>query len=153
MNSVLQNAMNDDIERLLSELTPRGAGPELRPHVLAAVADQLEAARPSPWLRRAAIGVAASLLVGVALNVWVSLVADRQLAQLLGPPPAAGQNAEQMLAQYNAVLQRLIAESQNSTGQPRPAVAPHDDAADPRDRRGFMRNGVPVEPAAVVLYC
>jgi hypothetical protein len=40
----------------------------------------------SPWLRRAAIAAAVSLLLGIGLNVWVSKAADRRLAALFGPP-------------------------------------------------------------------
>ena len=43
--------MNDDIERRLRQVTPRGAPPELRPRVLAAVADQLRLATPLPSRR------------------------------------------------------------------------------------------------------
>jgi hypothetical protein len=155
MNPVLfpKNAMNDDIERLLSRLTPRGAGPPLRPRVLAAVAGELQAAKPSPWLRRAALGVAASLLVGIALNVYVSTTADRRLAQLLGPPPAAGRNAERMLAEYNDVLQQLIAESQNPALTPRPAATPRGEATDPKNRGGFMLNGDPARPTTTASCC
>jgi hypothetical protein len=154
MNSVLRVgiAMNEDLEQLLSRLTPRGPGPQLRPRVLAAVADELQSP-PSPWLRRAALGVAAALVVGIALNVWVSTAADRQLAQLLGPLPAASQNAERMLAQYNAVLQQLIAESQNPALAPRPAATPRDEATDPRGRGGFMLNGDPARPTVTTLCC
>jgi hypothetical protein len=144
--------MNDDIEKLLSGLTPRGAGPELRPRVLAAVAEQLQAA-PSPWLRRSALAVAASLLVGIALNVWVNQAADRRLVQLLGPLPPASQDAQRALAEYNAVLQELIAETQNPAITPRPAAAPRgaDDRA--RDGDGFMLNGAPARPPAEAWCC
>jgi len=79
--------MNDDVEQLLGRLTPRGVRPEMRPQVLAAVASELEAEPASPWLRRAALAVAASLLVGIAMNVWTSMASERHLAQLYGPPP------------------------------------------------------------------
>jgi hypothetical protein len=99
--------MIDDMEQLLGRLTPRGVGAELRPRVLAAVANELRAepngwgdsctvapgggsatATPTtPWLRRSALAVAASLLVGIAMNLWASASAERRLAQLFGPPP------------------------------------------------------------------
>jgi hypothetical protein len=41
----------------------------------------------SLWLRRAAMAVAASLLLGIGLNVWASRASERRLAQLFGPPP------------------------------------------------------------------
>ncbi len=86
--------MHDDIEQLLGRLTPRGVRPELRPQVLAAVASQLEVETASPWLRRSALAVAASILVGIAMNVWTSKVAERRLAQLFGPPPVSKQIME-----------------------------------------------------------
>ncbi|MFZ1934775.1 MAG: hypothetical protein WCB27_20735 [Thermoguttaceae bacterium] len=43
----------------------------------------------SPWLRRAATAVAASLLLGIGLNVWVSETSARHLAELFGPPPVS----------------------------------------------------------------
>ena len=86
--------MNDDIEQLLGRLTPRGVRPELRPQVLAAVASQLEAEPASPWLRRSALAVAASLLVGIAMNIWASHAAERRLARLFGPPPVSKQAME-----------------------------------------------------------
>jgi hypothetical protein len=48
----------------------------------------------SPWLRRAAMAVAASLLLGVGLNVWASKSSECHLAQLFGPPPISKQAME-----------------------------------------------------------
>jgi hypothetical protein len=101
--------MNDDVEQRMSRLTPRGVRPELLEKVLGAVTDELQAAPkgteevvgemssssevrlrqppPSPWLRRAAAAVAASLLLGILLNIWVNKAADRRWAALFGPPP------------------------------------------------------------------
>ena len=99
--------MNDDVEQRLGRLTPRGVRPELREQVLGAVESELhegtavqaaaptqshcepslDEAPPSPWLRRAAMAVAASLLLGIGLNVWVSKASERHLAELFGPPP------------------------------------------------------------------
>ena len=86
--------MNDNIEQLLGRLTPRGVRPELRPQVLAAVASQLEVEPASPWLRRSTLAVAASILVGIAMNIWASEVAERRLAMLFGPPPVSKQAME-----------------------------------------------------------
>ncbi len=61
--------MNDNnIERRLRQVTARGASPELRPRVLAAVADQLRTGRPLPSRGplRPALAIAASLLAGLA---------------------------------------------------------------------------------------
>jgi hypothetical protein len=40
-------------------------------------------------LHRAAAAVAASLLLGIGLNVWVSKESERRLAELFGPPPVS----------------------------------------------------------------
>jgi hypothetical protein len=85
---------NDDIEQVLGSVTPGGLRAELRPRVLAAVATELRTERTSPWLRRAALAVAASLLVSLALNLWASHVSQRRLARLLGPPPVSRQAQE-----------------------------------------------------------
>jgi hypothetical protein len=89
--------MNDDIERRLRQVTPRDASPELRPRVLAAVADQLQASTPLPSRRlrfRPAVAVAATLLASLALNYWVNDTIDRRLAIVLGPPPISRRAAE-----------------------------------------------------------
>jgi hypothetical protein len=76
--------MSDEIERLLSRPTPRGAPPALRDRVLAAVAEELDAARPrrrfSPSL-----AAAAAVLVALASNYLASEAVDRRLAVALGP--------------------------------------------------------------------
>jgi hypothetical protein len=88
--------MNDDIERRLREMTPRGAPPDLRALVLAAVGGPLGSATPPPFRRsfRPGIAVAAALLASLALNFWVSERLDRRLAIVLGPPPVRKQAAE-----------------------------------------------------------
>jgi hypothetical protein len=88
--------MNDDIERRLSQSTPRGAPPELRARVLDAVAAELPSAEPasSGQPLRLAIAIAASVLAGLWLNVWVTDRLDRRLAVVLGPPPVRRQAAE-----------------------------------------------------------
>jgi hypothetical protein len=86
--------MNDDIEQRLGHLTPRGPRAELRPQVLAAVAGQLQADRESRRFRRSALVVAASIVLGVALNIGLSRASDRRIAKLLGPPPLSKQALE-----------------------------------------------------------
>jgi hypothetical protein len=88
--------MNDDIESRLRQATLRGAPPELRPRILAAVAGELRSATPRPSRRqfRPAIAVAASLLTALALNYWVNTTIDRRLTIVFGPPPVQRQAAE-----------------------------------------------------------
>jgi hypothetical protein len=48
----------------------------------------------SPWLRRAATAVAASLLLGIGLNIWAAKASEQRLARLFGPPPISKQAME-----------------------------------------------------------
>jgi hypothetical protein len=158
--------MNDDLEQQLGRLTPRGVRAEVRPRVLTAVASRLPAEQshgersgmnsvpPSRRLRYAAWAAAASILLGIALNVIVSQAADRRMARLVGPPPAANPNAERALAEYDAMLRHLLAELQTPVIKPRPLVAP---SVAPRrssdgktDDSGFLLNEFP-SPGAVVV--
>jgi hypothetical protein len=90
--------MSDDIEDRLRQVTPRGAPPELRPRVLAAVAGELSAAASRPSRRqlqpRPGLAAAAAVLAGLLLNAWVNDTLDRRLAIVLGPPPADRRAAE-----------------------------------------------------------
>jgi hypothetical protein len=90
--------MSEDIERRLRQLTPIGAPPELRARVLVAVADELrtQPVPPAPLLRslRPAFAIAAGVLAGLGLNLWVNDRLDRRLAIVLGPPPVRRQAAE-----------------------------------------------------------
>ena len=83
--------MDDNMERLLSELTPSGVRPELRPRVLEAVASELLKETQSRWLRLAALATAASILLGIGMNVWVSKASEQRMAELFGPPPVSKQ--------------------------------------------------------------
>ncbi|MDR3622481.1 MAG: hypothetical protein P4L85_24230 [Paludisphaera borealis] len=155
--------MNDDVERLLRQATPRGAPPELRGRVLAAVADELDSvARPGRSLRLP-LAVAAAVLVSLASNVLVSDAVDRRLAIALGPIPVQKQAAEiaddvasltdpptgrwayerltasprrdDEAQQYAARLQRMI---QHFTFDPQGAAdeTPRENPQMDRDRRG-----------------
>jgi len=87
--------MNDDAEAILKQLTPRGAGPTLRTRVLDAVAEHLPNAPPMSdrpaaafrfrWDRWAAVGVAASVLLALGLNLGVARLGDARLAAIYGP--------------------------------------------------------------------
>jgi hypothetical protein len=88
--------MNDDIEHRLRQVRTRGAAPELRTRVLAAVAEQLQPVAPLPSRRSfsPALAVAVALLASLGLNFWVNDRLDRRLAIVLGPPPVRKQAAE-----------------------------------------------------------
>jgi len=99
-----------ELEQRLGRLRPRGLRAELRPRVLAAVNAQLLTAAPSVWLRRAAVGMAASLFFAVALNIAATQAADRHIVGLFGSLPVPNANAERAMAEYNALTQKLLAE-------------------------------------------
>ncbi|MCX7428585.1 MAG: hypothetical protein NTW96_23535 [Planctomycetia bacterium] len=89
--------MSDDVEAILKQLTPRGAGPTLRTSVLDAVAEHLPNARATSdrpaaaylfrWDRWPAVVVAASVLLALGLNLWVARLGDARLAAIYGPQP------------------------------------------------------------------
>src|SRR5262249_32037796 len=79
--------MNPDPEPLLQRLTPRGADPAVRTRVLTRVARELEAKSRLGWQRSCGLVVAASLLLGIVLNVGVSWNYEQRLAKLYGPLP------------------------------------------------------------------
>jgi hypothetical protein len=87
---------DDNLQRLLNELTPQGVRPEVRPQVLEAVANELlkEKEKPSRRLRCATLATAASILLGIGMNVWVSKASERRMAQIFGPPPVSKQAME-----------------------------------------------------------
>jgi hypothetical protein len=155
--------MNDDVEHLLRQVTPRGAPPELRGRVLAAVAEELDSTARSGWRLRPSMAVAAAVMVSLAANVLVSDAVDRRLAIALGPIPvqkqameiaddiasitdaSTGRWAYERLAarprrddearQYAARLQRMI---QQFTFDPQGAAdeTPRENSQMDRDRRG-----------------
>jgi hypothetical protein len=92
------NQRCDNMEVLLGGLTPQKIQPDLRPQVLAAVANRLQEDRESRRLRWAAWMVAASILFGFVLNFATSWRSERRLAQIYGPPPVSNQAFE--IAQF-----------------------------------------------------
>jgi hypothetical protein len=86
----------ENLERMLNELPPRGVRKELRCRVLEAVDGELLAKKekPSRGMRWAALATAASLLLGIGLNVWASRESERRFARLFGPPPVSKQAME-----------------------------------------------------------
>jgi hypothetical protein len=96
--------MNEDIERRFRRVSPRGAPPELRPRVLAAIADELPPpiSRPSRRAFYPGLAAAAGVLIGVASNFWVTDALDRRLAIVLGPPPVSRQ-AEEIAAEVASI--------------------------------------------------
>ena len=78
--------MSDPVEEKLTELVPRGADRRLRGRVLRAVSDELALPPVVSWDGRAAWVVAASILLGLALNAWIANRHQVRMAQLYGPP-------------------------------------------------------------------
>src|SRR5437868_2042783 len=78
--------MNADPESFLEQLTPHGAGPEVRAQVLARVHRELQATGRVRWTRWTGLAMAASLVLGIVSNAWISWRLEQRLAQLYGPP-------------------------------------------------------------------
>ncbi|WP_337177165.1 hypothetical protein [Paludisphaera sp.] len=83
--------MNDDVERRLAALTPRGAPPGLRARILAAVEAELARPLPTRPRRRFPVGLAtaAALLLSVGLNVRANRASDARLDRAFGPRPVS----------------------------------------------------------------
>jgi hypothetical protein len=79
--------MNSDPESLLKQLTPRGAGSDVRSRVLAMVGPELEGRARLRWQRWCGLAIAASLVLGIVSNAWICGRQERRLAKLYGPLP------------------------------------------------------------------
>jgi hypothetical protein len=79
--------MKPDPEPLLEQLTPRGGPADLRARVLDRIGKELEAGSGRGWQRWCGLAVAAGLVVGSILNVWICSRQERRLAKLYGPTP------------------------------------------------------------------
>jgi hypothetical protein len=117
--------MNEDLEQLLGRLPARGVRSEFRAEVLGAIDARLRAGPASPLLRRSTWAVAALLLLGVGMNVWVSARSSRHLAQLFDPAASASgvwlagadRRGDDALVQHYRLLRQLTNELQAlSTG-------------------------------------
>jgi hypothetical protein len=126
--------MNQDLERMLNQVTPPALPPELRERVLAAVDRELVAtASPGSGVSRARVGwrfrpglaAAALLLASLVLNQLVSTAVDRRLAAVLGPRPVprqaallAAEIADLTDPQTGAWALERLATSQRAEGNP-----------------------------------
>jgi hypothetical protein len=133
------NHHNDNhTERALRRATPRGADPGLRQEVLAAVRRELAADRGSAWQRRLGLAVAASLLLAVALNIWVNKASEQRLARLYGPQPVPRKIAdvvEAVVSVTDAETGRRVQEQLIENWRSRAARAPQN----PFDYAQIMR--------------
>jgi hypothetical protein len=86
--------MSGDLERLLEQLTARGAPAPLRERVLGEVYRELKAGPASHLRRWGWAALAASLLLGVALNVGLTMVYEARFARIYGPEPVPRQIEE-----------------------------------------------------------
>lgn len=127
--------MKNDIQRILESLTPCGAPADLRGRVLESVARELPVIRRSPtrrarWDLRIAMAVAASLILGVVLNIGAIRSDDARQARLYGPDPLPREIrrtveiAEQVAGPECAewVRQRLVSARQSGRGGDPPAI-------------------------------
>ncbi|WP_165064552.1 hypothetical protein [Paludisphaera rhizosphaerae] len=84
--------MSDEVENTLANLTPRGAPPELRARILAAVGDELAATEEPPKsYRRFPIGLAtaAALLLSVTADRLATWVDEERVERAFGPRPVS----------------------------------------------------------------
>jgi len=103
---------DEEMERILRQVTPRGADAALRGRVLAAVgcgeavgpvvpAGSIPPSRksagtagPTNWERIYWPVAAAAILLGLVLNYWVAKTGSERLAQIMGPPAVSKQAAD-----------------------------------------------------------
>src|SRR6516162_10818608 len=78
--------MNSDPELLLQQLTPRRPDPDVRARVLGRIEPELESGAGATWGRWCTVGIAAGILLGLALNAWITWRHEKRLAELIGPP-------------------------------------------------------------------
>ncbi|MHC4176791.1 MAG: hypothetical protein ACYSWU_04750 [Planctomycetota bacterium] len=126
MNSDNYNGDNH-VERELQRLTPRGSRPELREQVLAAVGRELSARPVSRWERRLGLAVAASILLGVVLNVWAVRSDRRSRARLYGPRPVPkriADIAEGVESVTDAEIGQLVQQQLSAAWWSRPTPPP-----------------------------
>jgi len=93
---------DDEMEQILRQVRPRGAGAALRSRVLAGVAGQLRAPSRPRWERVFWPAAAAAILLGVLLNYWVAKRGSERLARIMGPP-AVSKRAAELAADIAAV--------------------------------------------------
>ena len=91
--------MMDELPKIFAQCMPRPAPAELRAQTLAAVERELAQRRKPRWERALELAVAASLLLGVGLNVWLwQSDAARQINLAQHGPSTAAREVAQAVA-------------------------------------------------------
>jgi len=86
--------MTDELPEIFDHVNPQPAPPKLRPRVLTAVERELARRKKPVWERALEVGVAASLVIGVGLNVWQWQADKRWQAGVHGPLPATAEHQD-----------------------------------------------------------
>ncbi|MBI3838111.1 MAG: hypothetical protein HY288_09275 [Planctomycetia bacterium] len=86
--------MNDDLPEGFQHMMPQGAPAELRPRALTAVSRELARQSTPRWERMVELAVAASLALGVGLNVWCWRAEEGWQMRVYGPVPIPSAVAE-----------------------------------------------------------
>jgi hypothetical protein len=112
--------MNNDPEKLLSQLKPQRTSAELRAQVLGAVAEGLRESRA--WRRQRRLGLATLGLVilCIGLNFWVNRTVCARIAALFPPPPPPREAVEManFIANYTNPQARQLIYQQMMTYRP-----------------------------------
>jgi hypothetical protein len=79
--------VSDELPEIFARLKPRPAPSELRARVLAGVESHLKRRAKPRWERAIELAVAASLVLGIGLNVWQVQSAEAWQLRVFGPEP------------------------------------------------------------------
>ena len=89
----------DDLPKIFESCAPRPAPAELRSRTLAAIERELVRRQKPRWERAFELAVAASLLLGVGLNVWLWRTAESpQMGLAQRAPSAAARDVARAVA-------------------------------------------------------
>jgi hypothetical protein len=101
--------MNDELPEVFRDVAPRGAPAELRAKTLAAVGRELSRRRKPRWERIVELSVAASLALGIGLNVWLVRSDEAWHARVVGVPGLpSGAAGRDLAAAGQSLGERLL---------------------------------------------
>ncbi len=79
--------MSDELPEIFARLKPRPAPAKLRTQILAGVESHLTRRTKPRWERAIELAVAASVVLGIGLNVWQVQSAEAWQLRVFGPAP------------------------------------------------------------------
>jgi hypothetical protein len=129
--------MNEDLPQPFGRLTPRPAPNELRARVLGAVANELARRKTPRWERVFECAVAASLALGIGLNVWLERADEAWQARVYGPLPVSRAIADVAQAVASVTDAQTGQWIQQRLSESRPARPPADPLRSERYERLF----------------